>query len=178
MAKYFNTTGVCGPSEHYMVSLDGRLAEIRRMIDRKYYFSINRGRQYGKTTTLAALKHFLRADFIVASLDFQFLPQADFASDRTFSAAFARRFALALRCVPEAEGKALDRIKKYGDEGCGTSALFEELSEFCASAPKPVVLLIDEVDSASNNQVFLDFLALLRGYYIICRGRNFPRFSR
>ena len=56
-----------------MVSLDGRLAEIRRMIDRKYYFSINRGRQYGKTTTLAALKHFLRADFIVASLDFQFL---------------------------------------------------------------------------------------------------------
>lgn len=35
----------------------------------------------------------------------------------TFSAAFARRFALALRCVPEAEGKALDRIKKYGDEG-------------------------------------------------------------
>ena len=80
--------------------------------------------------------------------------------------------------MPEAEGKALDRIKKYGDEGCGTSALFEELSEFCASAPKPVVLLIDEVDSASNNQVFLDFLALLRGYYIICRGRNFPRFSR
>ena len=96
MAKYFNTTGVCRPSEHYMVSLDGRLAEIRRMIDRKYYFSINRGRQYGKTTTLAALKHFLRADFIVASLDFQFLSQADFASDRTFSAAFARRFALAL----------------------------------------------------------------------------------
>ncbi len=53
---------------------------------------------------------------------------------------------------------ALDRIKKYGDEGYGISALFEELSEFCASAPKPVVLLIDEVDSASNNQVFLDIL--------------------
>ena len=29
-----------------------------------------------------------------------------------------------------------------------------------------MVLLIDEVDSASNNQVFLDFLAQLRGYYI------------
>ena len=119
MAKYFNVIGVCRPSEHYMVSLDGRLAEIRRMIDRKYYFSINRGRQYGKTTTLAALKHFLHADFIVASLDFQFLSQADFASDRTFSAAFARRFALALRCVPEAEGKALDRIKKYGEGTAG-----------------------------------------------------------
>ena len=38
MAKYFNVIGVCRPSEHYMVSLDGRLAEIRKMIDRKYYF--------------------------------------------------------------------------------------------------------------------------------------------
>ena len=55
----------------------------------------------------------------MASLDFQFLSQADFASDRTFSAAFARRFALALRCVPEAEGKALDRIKKYGEGTAG-----------------------------------------------------------
>ena len=27
--------------------------------------------------------------------------------------------------------------------------------------------MIDEVDSASNNQVFLDFLAQLRGYYLI-----------
>ena len=73
------------------------------------------------------------------------------SSSLTFSTAFARRFALALRRVPEAAGEALDRIKKYGDEGCTLSILFEGLSEFCASAPKPVVLLIDEVDSASNN---------------------------
>ena len=26
--------------------------------------------------------------------------------------------------------------------------------------------MIDEVDSATNNQVFLDFLSQLRGYYI------------
>lgn len=31
---------------------------------------------------------------------------------------------------------------------------------------KPVVLLIDEVDSATNNQVFLDFLGQLRAQYI------------
>lgn len=44
--------------------------------------------------------------------------------------------------------------------------LFEYLSEICRCSEKPVVFLIDEVDSASNNQVFLDFLAQLRGYYI------------
>lgn len=30
---------------------------------------------------------------------------------------------------------------------------------------RPVVLIIDEVDSTGNNQVFIDFLAQLRGYY-------------
>lgn len=36
--------------------------------------------------------------------------------------------------------------------------LFEYLSDICKNASKPVALMIDEVDSASNNQVFLDFL--------------------
>ncbi len=176
MAKYFNTTGVCRPSKHYMVNLDRRLAEIRRMIDRQYYFVINRGRQYGKTTTLAALKDFLQQDFIVASLDFQFLTGAAFENEQTFSTAFARCFTLALRRIPEAKGEALDRIKKCAeDKNCSMAELFEELSEFCASAPKPVILLIDEVDSASNNQVFLDFLALLRGYYL--QREEYPTFQ-
>lgn len=34
------------------------------------------------------------------------------------------------------------------------------------ASPKPIVLMIDEVDSASNHQVFLDFLAQLRGCYL------------
>lgn len=31
---------------------------------------------------------------------------------------------------------------------------------------KPIVLLIDEVDTATDNQVFLDFLAQLRACYL------------
>lgn len=44
--------------------------------------------------------------------------------------------------------------------------LFIQLSRMCAKASKPVVLIVDEVDSASNNQVFVDFLAQLRSYYL------------
>ena len=44
--------------------------------------------------------------------------------------------------------------------------LFEGLSEICEACDKPVVLMVDEVDSAADNQVFLDFLAQLRAYYI------------
>ena len=31
---------------------------------------------------------------------------------------------------------------------------------------QPVVLMVDEIDSASNNQIFLDFLAQLRDGYL------------
>lgn len=44
--------------------------------------------------------------------------------------------------------------------------LFEVISDLCGQSPLPMVLLIDEVDSATNNQVFIDFLAQLRAYYI------------
>ena len=44
--------------------------------------------------------------------------------------------------------------------------LFEGLSRICEASGKPVVMMVDEVDSASNNQVFIDFLAQLRGYYL------------
>lgn len=44
--------------------------------------------------------------------------------------------------------------------------LFDCFSLWCAQSEKPVVLIIDEVDTASNNQVFLDFLAQLRAAYL------------
>ena len=59
MAKYFNTVAVCRPNQHYMVDISDKLEQIGRMIDAGWYFTINRARQYGKTTTLKALAKFL-----------------------------------------------------------------------------------------------------------------------
>lgn len=44
--------------------------------------------------------------------------------------------------------------------------MFGLLSRFCGEASRPVVLMADEVDHGGNYQVFLDFLAQLRGYYL------------
>ena len=69
--RYFNTEGICDPRLHYMVRLDDRLREIKRLyVDRGKYFLINRGRQYGKTTTLRALAKYLREEYLVLSMDF------------------------------------------------------------------------------------------------------------
>lgn len=171
MNRYFNTEGLCEPDVHYMVRLDDRLQAIRqRFVDRGSYFVINRGRQYGKTTTLRALAEYLRDIYITVSLDFQEIGTGEFRDENTFSRAFAEIFSKAFRtqnCWEGVEERALltDGPQK-GENGIALRELFSWLSDICAKAPRPIVLLIDEVDSASNNQVFLDFLALLRKYYL------------
>lgn len=54
MSRTFNITADCKPSLHYMVDISDRLEQIKKMIDDGKYFTINRARQYGKTTTLRA----------------------------------------------------------------------------------------------------------------------------
>ena len=174
MHKKFNVTGCCNKQFHYMVDITGRLEEIKVLIDSGEYFAINRARQYGKTTTLMALRDFIQNDYIPVFLDFQFLTQAAFKDEYAFSRAFAKRFVLVAQKLPDAADK-LERLKDCcKDDNCDMAVLFEQLSEFCAEVKKPVVLIIDEVDSASNNQVFLDFLSLLRGYYL--HRQEYPTF--
>ena len=70
MQRYFNTEGSCDPKKHYMVNLEKRLELIKnRYVERGSYFVINRGRQYGKTTTLKALADYLTTEYIVVSMD-------------------------------------------------------------------------------------------------------------
>lgn len=59
MPKEFNVTAVCMPEVHYMVNIDERLRKVKAMVDAGKYFTINRARQYGKTTTLMALENYL-----------------------------------------------------------------------------------------------------------------------
>ena len=169
MKRRFNVTGSCIPQRHYMVGLDSRLKKIKEdFVDYGSYFVINRGRQYGKTTTLKALKNYLAEEYIVVSLDFQMLGTEDFADEARFSSAFLDVF------IRECEIRGIDRedellkpLKELaGGKGYGLKEMFAVLSGVCGNSKKPVVLMIDEVDSASNNQVFVDFLAQLRSYYL------------
>nr|MCR4908248.1 9-O-acetyl-N-acetylneuraminate esterase [Lachnospiraceae bacterium] len=88
--KEFNTTGICVPSKHYMVDISERVREIAGMVEAGKYFVINRGRQYGKTTTIAALEKGLAKDYVVLSLDFQNISQAGFDNETAFVKAFSR----------------------------------------------------------------------------------------
>ncbi|MDE7183099.1 MAG: ATP-binding protein [Lachnospiraceae bacterium] len=168
--RYFNTEGSCIPEEHYMVQLDDRMEQIQKLfVDRKKYFVINRGRQYGKTTTLRALENYLKNEYIVLSLDFQEIETESFADSVLFSQTLARKLYAAFQYVEaedqEKQQNILLDFRKENPNG-GLNELFDCITRICGCSSRPVILMIDEVDSASNNQVFIDFLAQLRACYL------------
>ena len=173
MTKVFNVTADCKPDKHYMVDLTSRIQKIKTMIDNGEYFTINRARQYGKTTTLRILSQYLKKDYYVVLMDFQTFGNAKFKNENTFSISFASSFLRLLKrnslTLTEELNDSISQLKKIIDERRSDfelKELFEELSNICDASNKKIVLMIDEVDSATNNQIFLDFLAQLRAYYI------------
>ena len=168
--KQFNTTGVCIPSKHYMVDLSERVKEIKKLVDDGKYFTINRARQYGKTTTLTALRKALSKDYSVLSIDFQGLGNASFRTEETFCRGFV---GLVLNKVEYGlitiDDEIIRQLTDFVNENKDNNKL-EDLSRilrrWCIKTENPIVLIVDEVDSATNNQVFLDFLAQLRDGYI------------
>ncbi len=148
------------------------------MIDKGQYITINRGRQYGKTTTLIALEQYISDEYYVLNMDFQNeMSSAVFKDEYTFSSAFVDAFIFLFEYIQTSGeiDKALSDLKKASSENINLVSLFRYLSKICKVALKPIVLIIDEADSASNNQVFLDFLAQLRGAYL--RRNKFPTFK-
>lgn len=171
MTKTFNTAAVCIPEEHYMVNIDERLKEIKGLVDEGKYFTINKARQYGKTTTLMALSNYLQNDYFVVSMDFQTFGSADFSTEHIFSLCFASSFVESFESAEFKITRELQNVieefeKESSSERFTLRSLFKGIRNICAVSEKPIVLMIDEVDSATNNQVFLDFLAQLRAQYI------------
>ena len=167
--KVFNTNAVCIPEKHYMVDLSERVKEIKKLIDAGKYFTINRARQYGKTTTIDALCKALLTEYEVVSLSFEGIGDAGFKTEQSFVKAFARKLKREFRnglVVPEEIKDQLLEFIARKEEKAELDELFDLLQDWCYEAEKNIVLIIDEVDSATNNQVFLDFLAGLRDNYI------------
>ena len=131
MNRCFNITGCCNPQEHYMVNLDSRLAQIKEMVDKGQYFCINHGQQYGKTTILKALQAYLKEEYTVIRIDFQFISTSEFATESVFVKALAR---LLWSCYRrEMPGEIEEQVKQIKQSLNHTEVdLFTVLSRWCA----------------------------------------------
>lgn len=170
--KTFNTAGTCFPDRHYMVDISDRIEVIRKMISMGDYFCINRGRQYGKTTTLETIKRVLSADgYAIFSLSFEGARDESFANQDFLAATFISLLVKSFRWkpIPNLDEDVCALIKEISTAH-KQSYLFSDLADFiseiCHRNSRPIVLLIDEVDQAGNYSSFLSLLGLLRKLYL------------
>ena len=179
--KVFNTTAVCIPDKHYMVDITDRVKAIKEFVDAGKYFTINRARQYGKTTTLNTLNQLLSINYTVISLSFEGIDKDVFESGATFSQAIARLIIDSHEFenapVPEETLIALEQLN--ASEICRVKMddLIRIIKRWIKKSSNPIILIIDEVDAESDNQVFLDFLAQLRDGYISRDTKGTPAFQ-
>jgi hypothetical protein len=165
MAKKFNVTGTCFPEDHYMADMSTKWDATYKMIEDGEYFIINRPRQYGKTTTLYTMAERLTKSgkYLVFNMSFEGIGDTIFNDEAMFTSGIFRLLAKHARITaPE----LVDWLKQTSTTINNLETLEDMISEFVYKTDKKVVVLIDEVDKSSNNQLFISFLAMLRNKYL------------
>ena len=165
MARKFNVTGTCFPEDHYMADVSKKMELTYKMIEEGDYFIINRPRQYGKTTTLYTMAERLTQSgkYLVLNMSFEGIGDDIFKLESVFSSGFVDLLAkYASITAPELEDWLLETAPSISN----LKLLDKFISVVVNKTDKKVVVLIDEVDKSSNNQLFISFLAMLRNKYL------------
>ncbi|MBF0224811.1 MAG: AAA-like domain-containing protein [Desulfobacterales bacterium] len=161
--KKFNYTGVCIPEKHYMVNISNKLSKIMEMIEEGEYFTINRPRQYGKTTTLDMLERTLPdKDYLAILISFEGVGDLMFQDEIRFSKDF-------LEILSEnilSHKNLSEYLRQESGQVIGLRDISKVITSIVQKTEKKIVLMIDEVDKSSNNQLFLNFLGMLRNKYL------------
>ena len=173
--RFFNTTGPIRAAKHYCIPPLDRLnlAEVRRLIRDERYFVLHAPRQTGKTSALLALRDLLNGEghyrcVYVNVEGGQALREDVEQVTRTLLAGLASRARLTLG--DEFLGTVWPGI--LAELGPGV-ALQETLTRWSEADAKPLVLLIDEIDSLIGDSL-LSVLRQLRAGYDL-RPEGFPQ---
>jgi hypothetical protein len=168
MARWFNTSGPCNPTDHYMLPALRRLPQVQRLIDQRGYFVVHAPRQAGKTTALRALARQLTESGRYAALQFSCElggPHGDnsVAAQHAILRDMHRRAQLDL--PPELRPPPL---MPEDDE----YALTTNLASWAMACPRPLVLFFDEIDCLRDQSLLIVLRQLRAGFPD--RPRGFP----
>ena len=167
MAKKFNTSVTCDPKRHYMVDVTNKMKVFEGLIDDKKYFTINRARQFGKSSSLNWIYRNLSDRYLVVPISFETESDANWQSDQSFFKYFCGKIVLFFSRIVGSDASMLDYWKAALEADIKDFDSFAVIiSDFCKQCGRPIVLTIDEVDQASNNDVFVRFLGMLRSLYL------------
>ncbi len=164
--RFFNTTGPVVVGEHYnipplsRVDLDGML----RLIRTRRYFVLHAPRQTGKTSVLLALQDMLNAGgeyrCVYGNVEIGQTAREDVGRGmRAILGELAGRASFVLG-DEFLEGVRAEMLDSYGPDG----ALRQALSLWAAADPRPLVLLIDEIDALVGDTLLAVLRQLRAGY--------------
>ena len=164
--RFFNTAGPVRPDIHYCLNplVRIRVEGVLRLIEQQKYFVLHAPRQTGKTTCLLALMHHLnketRFQCLYANLESAQAWREDVAMGMT---AMVQEMASRARYILDdagAEDLAEDLLQRKGP----ARAVGEFLTAWCERSDRPVVLLLDEVDSLVGDTLIALLRQLRAGY--------------
>ena len=166
--RFFNTTGPVRAEQNYCIPPLGRLNldDVLTLVRRQRYFVLHAPRQTGKTSALLALRDLLNGGgagafrCVYANVE---LAQA--ARENVREAMRAILSELARRARTTLGDESLARLWPAALETAGPNgALVEVLSRWSEIDPKPLVLLIDEIDSLIGDTLLSVLRQLRAGY--------------
>ena len=163
--RSFNTAGPVNPADHYVIPPLSRidLDEVLGLVRDKKYFVLHAPRQTGKTSALLALAELLNQSgyhCVYVTVETARTARDDVARAlRVVLAALARaaRSALGDRFLL---GIWAETLAEVGPD----LALGEALSRWAEAAPRPLVLLIDEIDTLVGDSLLAVLQQLRAGY--------------
>ncbi|MBK1716826.1 AAA family ATPase [Thiocystis violacea] len=173
--RFFTTEGPVRAEDHYFLPPLQRwdLAEILTLIERKKYFLLHAPRQTGKTTCLLALMKHLNRDGRYRAL-YANLETAQAARENVPLAmtGIVQTLANSARLwLKDPHAEALAR--QVLSEQAATVALEQYLTHWCEASPRPVILLLDEVDALVGDTLIALLRQIRAGY--AQRPESFPQ---
>ena len=164
--RFFNTAGPVRYKDHYCLPPLERfdLNEVLRLIEQKKYFVLHAPRQTGKTTCLLALMDFLNGEgkYSCLYVNVELAQAARENVGQGMKAILNEMASWAKHSLhdPYLESIWLEVLKKSGEFG----ALVEVLTRWAEINPKPLVLLIDEIDALIGDTLISVLRQLRAGY--------------
>jgi type II secretory pathway predicted ATPase ExeA len=160
MSRWFNTAGPCQVEDHYMLSPLSRLPQVERLIAQRNYFVIHAPRQIGKTTAMLSLAEQLTmgGKYVAAMVSAE-AAQAYGQDINGAELALLNAWQTALRYWLPAEF----RPPEWSQLTTG-SRISQALSMWAEACPRPIVLLIDEIDALCDDALISVLRQLRDGY--------------
>ncbi|WP_153188301.1 ATP-binding protein, partial [Candidatus Oscillochloris fontis] len=160
MTRWFNVAGPCRADIHYMLPPTARIPEVMRLIQQQSYFVLHAPRQTGKTTAMLTL-----AQELTASGQWT----AVLLSVEVGSAFNADPNTAELAILEEWQKSAMwqlptDLQPPVWSEADAGMRIGSALTAWAQASPRPLVVLIDEIDSLQDATLISVLRQLRSGY--------------